>query len=294
MLSAVGSPVAPGIIKHLRALGHEVWGHDVNPNAVGKGWLDKFFVSRHVGSEYYLGFIKDAVAGCDLYLPFIDEELRLFAVIEPPPQALVSPSHALSIFTSKHRQQEALERAGLPVAPRAHEPPAIVKPDYGRGGKGIMRTERQSDIDHFAMSPDHVCQKFIAGTEYTVDVLTDRDGAFVAAVPRKRLAANGFSTVGQIDMRRDAIEIAQEMTEKFDFVGPINVQMIDDGDQLWINEVNARLSGSCMFTVMGGFDILDATIAVVERTSLPLHPVRNGQIIRRHYVEECVGDCGAS
>lgn len=276
MMSAASSPTAPGIIRHLQKLGHDVIGHDSQPH-FGDTIPNRFIRSPKVGA-HYLPFLKSFGLVYDLYIPFLDEELYLFGFAGEPDNCMCSPEKTLLIFTSKVRQQRALREAGLPVAPEVE---VIFKPDQGRGGKGVMP---------IAKTAGYVAQRLIRGTEYTIDVLTDMDGQFLFAVPRKRLVSNGVSVVGQIDMHQDMIGLAEDVVEKFKFCGPINIQAIREHGtgEIYITEVNARLSGSCMFTVMAGFDILDATLKL-HRGERFTEPVTVREVtIRRHYVEEIV------
>jgi predicted ATP-grasp superfamily ATP-dependent carboligase len=221
-------------------------------------------------------FLTNFANSRDLYLPFLDEELRLFALSGPTPHCLCSPNQTLITFTSKIRQQRALYLADLPVCPEIE---AVIKPDEGRGGKGILKT---------SMAGGFVVQRALKGAEYTIDALTDMDGKFLFAVPRERLAANGVSTIGRIRMDDDLIDIARDVTAKVQFAGPLNIPVIIENGELFIIEVNPRLSGSCMFTVMAGWDILNGAIAVYEgRPFVPPKKVEE-VTIRRSYIEEVI------
>ena len=282
MMSAAGSAVAPSIIRHLQSLGHTVIGHDSSP------WITTTGANRHVRSpratgNEYLRFIRNFENSYDLYLPFLDEELRVFALsgitrLGEPAKLIRSPNVTLLTFASKVRQQRALTLAGLPVCPEAK---VIIKPDEGRGGKGIIQIET-------SMAGGFVVQQHLTGPEYTIDVLTDLEGNFLFAVPRERLAASGVSTIGRIVMDEDLIDLARDVVGKFQFAGPINIQVMQAPDDDYIIEVNPRLSGSCMFTVMSGWDILADTIKVFE--GKPFVPPKKIEevTIRRTYVEEVI------
>lgn len=279
MLSAAGSAVAPSIIRHLQSLGHYVIGHDCN------GFAD--LRSPPVNEPDYLWFIE--ATWYDLYLPFLDEELRRFSVTPVKRGAIHSPADTLRAFTNKFDQHVAMSTARLPVVPIALCPTAIIKPMLGRGSKNILVTDNYAIADAALKSGAYLVQRFIDGYEYTIDVLTDRDGAFLFAVPRLRIQASGVSVIGKIVMDEEIIDLARQIVSKFKFAGPINIQVIRERDtgKLYIIEVNPRLSGSCMFTVMAGFDILDATIRLWEgKPFVPPSKIEDGLIIRRHYVEE--------
>jgi hypothetical protein len=276
MMSAAAGPTAPGIIRHLQKLGHFVIGHDSNPHGAGASMCDEFHQSQKVvdNPKAYVDLIRSIEH--DAYIARIDEELRY---------CTVSALHAATvrIFTSKIAQQSAMWEAGLPVAPRARAMDvAVMKPDRGRGS-------RVTFLPPYTRIPgEYLFQRKIFGTEYTVDILTDMKGAFLFAVPRQRLEASSVSLVGKVDMSEDLIDIAKRLCRAFCFAGPINMQLIIDREtgEPFITEVNARISGSCMFTVMAGFDILDATCRLHQ--SMPFVKPRQVRevMFRRYFVEE--------
>ena len=288
MISAAGSGIAPGIIRHLQNLGHFVIGHDCQRFGYGASICDEFYVSPPADTDDYMDFLKEHLPRCDIYLPFLDEELRFFAREGVPMPVCCSNRGALHVFTSKQLQQDHMTLADLPVVPRTMDGPAIIKPDHGRGGKGIIvgyYFEPPTIAD--LQSKGYVIQRFIDGIEYTVDVLAGSDGEFLFAVPRVRLQAKGVSTIGRVVIDLEVIELARKVVSAFEFYGPINIQMIRDSEtgELFIIEVNARLSGSCMFTVMAGWDILNDTIRLYQ--GLPFIPPKEVRpiTVRRHYVE---------
>jgi hypothetical protein len=276
LMSAAAGPTAPGIIRHLQSLGHFVIGHDRNPDGAGARMCDEFHRSPMIATDPkdYVDLIRSIEH--DAYIARIDEELRYCAV---------SPLHAATvrIFTSKIAQQSALWDAGLPVVPRARAGDvAVMKPDRGRGS-------RVTFLPPYTRVPgEYLFQKRIVGTEYTVDILTDMNGKYLYAVPRQRLEVSSVSLVGKIDMSEDIIDIAKRLCRSFTFAGPINMQLIVDNEtgEPLITEVNARISGSCMFTVLAGFDILDATVRLHQ--SMPFEPPKQVReiMIRRYFVEE--------
>jgi carbamoyl-phosphate synthase large subunit len=232
-----------------------------------------------VGSQYFLRFAEFITSNdVELYLPFLDEEMEIISRFR---DLLVvrSPVDTLRIFTDKLNQTIRLAEGGFRVPPTlTHE--VVMKPNHGRGGKGVSRPQLQDD---------QIVQQFIDGDEYTVDVLTGRNGHFLFAVPRLRIQANGVSVIGKIVMDKEIIDLVRQVVCKFKFSGPINIQIIRERDtgKLYIIELNPRLSGSCMFTVMAGFDILDATIRLWEgKPFVPPAKIEDGMIVRRHYVEE--------
>lgn len=275
LMSAAAGPTAPGIVRHLKSLGHFVIGHDCNKDGAGAAMCDEFRQSPRVIDDPrgYIALIRSIEH--DVYLARIDEELRYCAV---------SPLHAATtrIFTSKIAQQSALWDAGLPVAPRARPGDvAIMKPDRGRGS-------RVTTLPPYVRVPgEYLYQRKIEGMEYTVDILADMKGEFLCAVPRQRIEKSSVSLVGKVVLEQDMIDLAKRLVSLFTFAGPINMQAIrDERGEIFITEVNPRISGSCMFTVLAGFDILQQTCRLHQ--GLPFEPptAMREIMVRRYFVEE--------
>jgi carbamoyl-phosphate synthase large subunit len=293
MMSAANSAVAPGIIRHLQKLGHFVLGHDCSPHGYGAAVADAFTISPRPAEEpeKYLNFLASHNPDQDFYLPFLDEELRLpdFNIVVGV-NLPISPPKTLRLFTSKILQHYTLEAHRLPNPGWSISGDVIAKPEYGRGGKGHIRMDNQPIMKALAEEMGYHTERFIDGAEYTVDVLADYDGKCLFAVPRRRLVANGVSIVGKIVMDPEIILLVQDILSKFHFIGPINIQIIREREtgKLYIIEINPRLSGSCMFTVLAGFDIIDATIKMFlgQPFKAPEH-VRE-ITVQRYYEEHVV------
>lgn len=268
LLSAVGGPVAVSFIKHLRRQRHQVIGMDSDPNAVGKTFCDRFFVSPPARDESrYLGFLQDLRKEFDVFFPWIDEELATLASHRKhlgslAEKIVISDSETVLQCVSKRAFQKAAMAKGLNPAPLTDTVPAFVKPDQGRGSKGALLVEQPDLLACFLRNENYLCQRYIAGPEYTVDVLVGQNGEWIFGVPRWRLMARGVSTTGQVDMNEEVIAVARRCVAAFRFRGPINIQVMRQAStrQLYIIEINPRIAGTAILSIEAGFDILTDAI----------------------------------
>lgn len=269
-MSAAGSPASVSILRHLRTLGHVVVGINASTDAepLARAFCNRFHLSPRADAPGYLEFLCERLAEIDLFLPFIDEELIVIAESwEEIPEELrrriaVSEPAVLLDCVDKCRFQSACEMAGLPIAPRADAAPAFFKPRHGRGGKGVVAA-RDSRMFDALTSRDGVLQAAIEGQEFTVDAIFDRQGSLLATSPRRRIAAAGVSTVGEVvpDARLHALAVS--LGQRWNFRYAINFQVIRDAaGHDWIIELNPRLAGSAIFSALAGCDPFAATIAV--------------------------------
>lgn len=270
MMSAAGSPASVSILRHLRALGHQVVGLNaaVDAEALARAFCDSFHRAPLAESPDYLDFLCERLAEVDVFLPFIDEELIAIATAwDRIPEQLaqriaVSAPEVLLDCVDKCRFQRVCEDAGLPIAPRANAAPAYFKPRYGRGGKGVFPA---ADERMFATmtNRDGVMQRAISGHEFTVDAIYDRQGGLIATSPRRRVRAAGVSTVGEVVPDEPLHGLAAVLGRQWHFRYAINFQVIRDQDNRdWIIELNPRLAGSAIFSTLAGCDPFAATLAI--------------------------------
>ena len=266
LMSAAGSAAAVSIIRHLRALGHYVIGMDADALAapLAEEECDEFFLAPLALSSEYPAFLQQLSSHIDLFIPFIDEELRILAsgAVDDTilSKTLLCPADTIRLCTSKIAFQRFCEEQHLPIAPRTDTLPAIYKPDHGRGGRGIMRLD-DLELLNYARKQQGVIQSLLSGTEYTVDVLTNKQGQWIFGLPRKRLQTAGVSRIGEIDIHPAVMALAQECVKKIPFNYAINIQiMLDKDEHPYLIEINPRFAGSLMFSVAAGFDILKMTL----------------------------------
>lgn len=125
LLTGVGSPGAPGVIKSLRAVeeyAFRIIGIDINPHAVGKVMVDQFFVGPKATDP---SFIQEMINLCaaekvEVVLPLVSKELPQFARYfhrfrEIGTVVSVSDYNRLMQVIHKGRLMEILDKKGIPV-----------------------------------------------------------------------------------------------------------------------------------------------------------------------------------
>jgi carbamoyl-phosphate synthase large subunit len=232
---------------------------------LAKFHCDEFYLSPLCKDPSFIPFINSLVDKFELYIPFIDEELLSLTQSELllpqiKPRILLNDKKAILNCTSKIKFQHFCHQNNLPVVAQTTTVPAIFKPEYGHGGKGIFIIEDEELLPYFQKKTG-VIQQLICGVEYTVDVLTSQNSEWLFGVARKRIETAGVSRIGEIDQHPAVLQLAKRCTEIFQFKGPTNIQiMLDNNNQVHLIEINPRLAGSLIFSTLAGFDILDLAI----------------------------------
>ena len=134
--------------------------------------------------------------------------------------------------------------------------PVFVKPRKGMGSRGAQRVDTLEQLE-FILQQDAelLIQEFIPGKEYTLDILADLEGQVLSVVPRERLEVRaGEVSKSRTVYRRDLIEQGKNIVEKLGAIGPVTVQCIDNGQEVYWLEVNPRFGGGVPLAIQAGVD----------------------------------------
>jgi carbamoyl-phosphate synthase large subunit len=210
----------------------------------------------------------------DLVVPTIDTELAALAAARDEFAAAgttvaVSAPGVITIAADKEATHDWLTSCGFPTvrqAPlagvRAGDAgwpfPLVVKPRFGSAAKGVTIVEDQAELDVAARRAEVVVQSVAPGREHTIDVLVDRSGAFVCAVPRRRIEVRAGEVAKAVTVRSMGLErLAAEMCASLPGAyGALTFQVfVDDrtGDVAVI-ELNARFGGGFPLSRRAGAD----------------------------------------
>jgi carbamoyl-phosphate synthase large subunit len=275
VLVTAGSRRVPLVQAFQRALratgGGAVIVTDVNPLSPTVYVANRSYPAPLVTAPDYLDRIREVclIEHVGLIIPTIDDELTLFAEAATSFESrgirvAVSPPDVTAACNDKFETWRVLSAHGLPVAetflpsglPEARRYPMFIKPRYGRGGVGAFPVQNDRELAFFV---DYVAapvlQPYLAGPEFTIDLLCDFDGRPMAIVPRERVVIRA----GVVDRGRTVkdprlMEIGAACARAMRCVGALNIQCrIVDGTPI-IFEINPRFSGGIPLTIAAGAD----------------------------------------
>lgn len=198
---------------------------------------------------------------------------------------------------------KAFENADIPVPRTYHrgEPclRLIAKPRHGSASKGIVMINSVETLDDVLLhGDDYLIQERIDNREeLTVDCYVSvADGLPLVVSPRRRNVTVGGEVSDTETVDDDAaVELSRRVLEAMNLRGAVTVQLIRDLDcseRLVVMEVNPRLGGGAVCSVVAGADI--TLLILSEATGLPLEasvPQAGVRICR--YMQEVVFVNGA-
>ena len=136
--------------------------------------------------------------------------------------------------------------------------PLIVKPRSGSASLGVTKVSSRDMLRELCRDRDDmIVQELALGQEHTVNVLVDRKGTCVCAVPHVRLEVRSGevskgTTLKHEALMRLATQVAQQLPGAY---GALNIQVFlaPDGT-LKITEINARFGGGYPLAHRAGAD----------------------------------------
>lgn len=212
---------------------------------------------------------------------------------------------AVTHYVSKNNQQETLKRLGCRIGDSCTFSlknsfflskfenlvyPVVVKPVEGSASHGIKKCQSKEEVfthlkvlekkynDLPEIIPDGqiLIETFVCGPEYCVEIF---DGKFVGVMKKNKRTGNDFiergyssetnlseKTIGNI------IEISERVVEEMNLSwGPVHIDCIVQNNDVHIVEVNPRIAGSFITSIIRdgwGFDIADALLRKLRGESV--------------------------
>jgi len=133
--------------------------------------------------------------------------------------------------------------------------------------------------------------EIVSGTEYTVDILADRDSNLLVCSPRERSEVRSGQTVrGVTREMTELVDLTQQICAAIGYSGPGNVQfMVDDSGPAFI-EFNPRFAaGGLGLTIAAGGNIPLMTLELALGREVKRVDVRAGIKLVRYYRDLIIG-----
>ena len=264
-----------GYPNKLGGKGFFVTGFDMNERTPGRFFCDMFRPCPASNSNEYIPFLLDYIkeSSCpqtNLYVPIVDYGFQQVSRTEFPENTLViiSPEETIRICDNKEtlssffRAQENVPFK-LPSdintfkLEYANFPKLVTKPKCG--GRASLDVAFCSDIVSFNKQKKNLgnnfyAQEFIEGREFTIDALCNLDGRYLDSACRERLAVKAGVCQAARVFKDDRYEKATKfICDKLKFVGPLNIQFMENEQGIYLIEINPRFSGGLNLSMARGF-----------------------------------------
>lgn len=281
--TGVGSLPSISTLKSLQKEGVKVVGVDADKYAVGFYFCHASYQVPMADDPQYIPMLLEICEQerVDAVLAAVDEELVVLSKqrhrFEERGILIVAPSlEVVEICFDKWLTYQFFIQHDIPT-PETQDAleldldmisfPALIKPRYGRGSRGIYKVDSIEELIFFRQrvkSP--LLQTYLCGQEYTIDLLADLDGSIITVVPRQRLSTvAGISNKGRTVYHQGMISQAQKIAKRLNLTGPSNMQcFLQPSGQIKFTEINPRLAGSVALSEAAGARIIPNLVKLIK------------------------------
>ena len=137
--------------------------------------------------------------------------------------------------------------------------PLFAKQRCGSGSAGIGKIEDVTELESYKHKKNYIYQPYVKGKEFGVDVYFDLlDGKIKSLFIKEKIAMRAGETDKAISVYREDIKELILKLEKFNFKGPIDVDVFEDSEgNIYINEINPRFGGGYPHAYNSGVNFIE-------------------------------------
>ena len=282
-----GGGVGEGIVKALRLCcnSYHIIATDLDGNAPLLFQVDKGYIIPPANNPDYVDTLRTVCKenGVIILIPGSESELRVLshhreAFSEDGIILLINPPQVISVGDDKWATYLFLREHGLesPLSTLEEDDsefwakaafPVVVKPRRGHASQNVFvvrdRQELLAILNYLrARDLSPLMQEYIGSPaeEYTVGVVSSREGEIMASIAMKRLLKGGFSQFVLVDEYPEARLFAETIAMKLGARGPLNIQCRRTDTGYSVLEINPRFSGTTPIRAAVGLNEVDILI----------------------------------
>ena len=258
----------------------KLYGGDTSATAPALQFCDKTVELPPIKDQSYIPFLIDFCAReqIDALIPTIDTDLLILAEnkdLFKTTKVVISNPDKIRLCRDKRYTADYFMSVGLKSPSPVDDIdlytggfPAFIKPKDGSSSINAYKVENEDELRTMAeMVPDYIIQKYISGTEYTVDIFCDFEGNPIYITPRIRLAVrSGEVLKTQIFQDQTIINEMKQLISDYKPCGAITIQLIRDdstGNDYYI-EINPRYGGGAPLSIKAGADSAVAMLRLLN------------------------------
>ncbi len=327
------------IMKALRLsdIPYDICGTDMSRQSLGLFKVDKSYIVPSALNDEYIPTILDICETEEIQVIFHGSEPELRVLSENrgifEKRGIFLPFNSrevINICLDKKQTFDFLKNKGIPipntVAIDSEKDldiidffPVVIKPYMGGGGSNntFIAQDREELLLLYKYILKHrkrlIVQQYTGSydNEYTVGVLSDRDGDLISAVAIKRHILSGLSnrlkvtsinsnnevlaissgiSQGEVVRETELLDQCKRIASAFGSKGPLNIQCRFVDNTVYPFEINPRFSGTTYMRALAGVNEPDLLIRkYVLKEAIPKNIVPKTGLILRGLEEMYIG-----
>ncbi|GMN90420.1 ATP-grasp domain-containing protein [Francisella sciaenopsi] len=216
----------------------------------------------------------------DYYISGIDEEiLKAIEIGKDKNISVLSPcSDFVKVSLDKYELMKSLKDLGISDIPTVmadqytgqFDYPIFLKPNVGRGSRGIKKIESLDQFEAYFILEEYeksevLVQPYIGGDEYTVSVTVNNLNDLMAVVPKLVFTKQGITRHAISIQNEKIVEKCRDIVNKMKPYGTFNVQLKIYNEEIYIFEINPRISTTLVLSVESGVNEIDLMIEYFDK-----------------------------
>lgn len=243
---------------------------DIDPLAPALQEADHSYIVPRVSDPAYIPMLAEVCRRQPVHLvfPLIDPDISVLARYRHELEAtgarvVVVSREAADTTSDKWLTYQFFCQLGMrtPVswlpeqASNANlEYPVFIKPRFGSAAKYTFKICNERELSFFLHYVPHpIVQEYLPGPEITNDVICDFWGNVLAVVSRERIEVRwGEVAKGKTIHNPEIVQFCVTIVKALKAVGPITVQCMLKGGEVYFTEINARFGGGVPLGIAAG------------------------------------------
>ena len=277
--------------------------HAMNSDGVSvcSRFAHRFTVSPEIYSEGYIDFlleycreneIQAVIPLFDIDIPVLAAARERFAAAgmvlvccDQGPARLVSDKlDTVNFLKARGFSVPETQVFNKDLLPGTVDFPIIIKPRRGMGSIATFTAETPEELHVFGNFAEKkvkntylkfesreiadesvLCQEFVEGTEYGLDIISDLDGNYVTTLVKRKLGMRSGETDACVTEKNPMLEdlgkrLAEALSDKGRLRGNTDADVIVRNGVPYIIDINARFGGGYPFSHEAGADVPGAII----------------------------------
>ena len=261
----------------------KLYSTDIRREASSLVYTDKHFVVPHASNENYINRLFNICLENKIkyVFPISDAECKKLSdaaeiFLECGTNILVSNPDVIGITCNKLKTSNYFKSIGIKTPETwmlndksVIKYPAVLRTNIaGIGKKSVNIIEDIVDLEYYSkkVKGELVLSKFIKGSEFTIDTLSDSSGSVLEVIPRQRTyVLNGNTKIGTVVKNKKMIEEVKLIVETLGIKGIACVQCINSDTGNYYFEINPRVGSGLDLTVNAGANLPSLLIDTYEK-----------------------------
>lgn len=311
LITAIGSFSADSVISSLRSMNISLI---IGCNSTPAEWIhtskkvDKFYSIKE--AKYELEYVNSLQKICienqiDYLIPLTDIEIDALiknkeafeknniTICIPPKHTVFTARNKMALYEKfkNDKRTTPIETKLLELANEdSLKVPAIIKPVNGRSSQGIIKIDRIEDLTFYKTKIDlknHIIQPLLDGDIWVADITRNARENKTIVVCRKELirTCNGAGLTVSVEKNSTIHASAENIAEKLDLNGCINVEFIMHNKIPYLMDINPRFSAGIAFSKIAGVDMVKNSMSCFTGTGMEAAPHITPMIISKYHQE---------